>query len=580
MFRLFSSPRGRIMEALGLPVARDAFEEFWALRDISFSVKRGERLGLVGRNGAGKSTLLKLIAGQHQPTSGSLFVDGRVQALMELGTGFHPEFTGRQNVLSALAYQGVTGKAANRLLGEILEFTELDEFGDKPLKTYSAGMYARLAFAASTAIRPELLIIDEILGAGDAYFAAKCADRMRQLTSEGTTVLFVSHDISAVQMICDRAIWIERGRQVMDSDPHDVSRSYAASIRKQSEIRLRSLNLKLQRGHISELLTDTETDKVFIFRLVNQDGIAPAVPVAVYEIELMHKRDVVDRVLVGHARDDDRSERVHVLTAKGFMEWSDPESKGGERFRTVGRFGGSYQHAPFSVRVPMGLGPLSEFSVRIRHGEVDPAEHLHVQVFDGVEYLKIGELGSGVDDARTTAVSLAPLDMTRPAEEAPVAPDEFSYGSRDVWITSVDFLDAADESKRVFAFGESMRVRIGWCSKGDQDNIVAVVCVYSLDGRCATQVLSPALSTKGHGRSGVVTATFDPLCVGKGDYSVSIGLFDGLTEVDHSGTRPFDVQDRHHRLRVTAPLGVNIERGQTVHAVEWQFAKASDAADL
>ena len=155
MYRIFRAPRYRMMEALGLPVHPSRYDEFWPLRNISLQVRPGERLGLVGRNGAGKSTLLKLIAGLLQPTEGRVSVAGKVQALMELGTGFHPEFTGRENVLSSFAYQGVTGRESTELLEAVLDFSELDEFIDKPVKTYSAGMYARLAFAASTAIRPE-----------------------------------------------------------------------------------------------------------------------------------------------------------------------------------------------------------------------------------------------------------------------------------------------------------------------------------------------------------------------------------------------------------------------------------------
>lgn len=372
MFRMFRSPRYRMMETLGLPVPSSSYEEFWALRDVSFSIQPGERIGLIGRNGAGKSTLLKIVAGLLRPSSGQVHVRGDVQALMELGTGFHPEFTGRANVMSSLAYQGVTGREAKSLLDSVVEFSELDEFIDKPVKTYSAGMYSRLAFAVATAVRPEILIIDEILGAGDAYFAAKSAARMRELTSQGTTVLFVSHDMSAVQMICDRCVWIERGRMIMDSDPNDVSKRYAASIRKQEELRLRAINLKLQRGDVSELLTSTDLDKTHILRLVTREGRAPANPVPIYRVDLLHHQEIMESVVVGDARDDDRSERLHLLTAKGFMEWGPPsKTSDGRPFRHVGRFNGSYNHAPISLRVPVGMGEDIDFSLKITHGPVD-----------------------------------------------------------------------------------------------------------------------------------------------------------------------------------------------------------------
>ena len=194
MYKVFRSPRYRMLDAFGLPTPENSFSEFWAIRHLSLKVISGERVGLIGKNGAGKSTLLKLIADLVRATSGHVQVNGNVQALMELGTGFHPDFTGRENVLSAFAYQGVTGKKALNYLEDVYDFCELDEFFDMPVKTYSAGMYTRLAFAAATAIRPEILIIDEILGAGDAYFAGKSAKRMKNLTANGTTVLFVSHE--------------------------------------------------------------------------------------------------------------------------------------------------------------------------------------------------------------------------------------------------------------------------------------------------------------------------------------------------------------------------------------------------
>ncbi|MBS0189852.1 MAG: ABC transporter ATP-binding protein [Phycisphaerales bacterium] len=244
-FRLFSRPGLRAIDALGggwlLRGMGATSRELWAARHISFRVERGERVGLIGRNGAGKSTTLKMIIGTLTPTEGRVEVRGRIQALMEIGTGFHPEFTGRQNIQAALSYQGITGRDAHALEPEIIDFSELAEFIDQPVKTYSAGMYARLAFSAATAVIPDVLVIDEILGAGDAYFAGKCLDRMRDLTERsGTTVLFVSHDASAVQVLCQRCIWIERGTVKEDGPTLSVLKSYATQVRRDEEARLRA----------------------------------------------------------------------------------------------------------------------------------------------------------------------------------------------------------------------------------------------------------------------------------------------------------------------------------------------------
>jgi ABC-type polysaccharide/polyol phosphate transport system ATPase subunit len=241
MFKRYRHPRYRVMEALGLPLPKGAYDEFWALRGISLELERGDSLGLIGQNGAGKSTLLNIVCGRLQPSSGSITVRGNVQALMELGTGFHPEFSGRENILSSLAYQGVIGREARRRVDEIIDFSELADFIDQPVKTYSTGMYARLAFSTATAIVPDVLIIDEVLGAGDAYFAAKCAERMHRLTKEsGATVLFVSHDIQAVQRLCERAIWIDHGEIRMAGAAFEVSKAYYADVNAREEARLRA----------------------------------------------------------------------------------------------------------------------------------------------------------------------------------------------------------------------------------------------------------------------------------------------------------------------------------------------------
>ena len=241
MFKRYRHQRYRVMEAFGLPIPKGAYDEFWALRGISLELERGDSLGLIGQNGAGKSTLLNIVCGRLQPSSGSVTVRGNVQALMELGTGFHPEFSGRENILSSLAYQGVAGREARRLLDAIVDFSELAEFIDQPLKTYSSGMYARLAFSTATEIVPDILIIDEVLGAGDAYFAAKCVDRMHRLTKEaGATVLLVSHDTVSVQKICDRAVWLDRGQIRMSADTLTIAKAYHAWVLERDEERLRA----------------------------------------------------------------------------------------------------------------------------------------------------------------------------------------------------------------------------------------------------------------------------------------------------------------------------------------------------
>lgn len=200
----------------------------WALRDVSFSVERGDALGIIGFNGAGKSTLLKIIAGTTQATEGSVRVAGEVSALLELGTGFHPEFTGRQNVYMVGQLRGLQREQLDRLLPSIEEFAEIGSYFDEPLRTYSSGMAVRLAFSVATAQRPEVLIIDEALSVGDAYFQHKSFGRIREFREQGTTLLIVSHDRLAVQSLCDHAILLHQGRLLRRGETEDVLDYYHA----------------------------------------------------------------------------------------------------------------------------------------------------------------------------------------------------------------------------------------------------------------------------------------------------------------------------------------------------------------
>lgn len=200
----------------------------WVLHDISFEVRAGEALGIVGMNGAGKSTLLKIIAGTTQPTTGHLESSGRVAALLELGMGFHPDFTGRQNTVMACQLQGMTRDRITALLPQIESYAEIGDYFDQPLRTYSSGMQMRLAFSVATAQRPDILIIDEALSVGDAYFQHKSFDRIRQFRAAGTTLLIVSHDRYAIQSICDRAILLHAGRLILQGTPLEVLDYYNA----------------------------------------------------------------------------------------------------------------------------------------------------------------------------------------------------------------------------------------------------------------------------------------------------------------------------------------------------------------
>ena len=197
-----------------------------ALDGVSFEVARGEAFGVVGGNGSGKSTLLKLVAGILRPDAGSIATEGRVAALIELGAGFHPEISGRENIFINGSVLGLTRRQIEARYRSIVEFAGLEEFIDAPLRTYSSGMYARLGFAVATDIRPEILIIDEILSVGDAAFQAKSAERMHALLGNGTAVLLVSHDLEVVQRLCHRVVWLRHGEVAGAGTPSEVLGAY------------------------------------------------------------------------------------------------------------------------------------------------------------------------------------------------------------------------------------------------------------------------------------------------------------------------------------------------------------------
>jgi lipopolysaccharide transport system ATP-binding protein len=234
IYRLHGSQGDQLIDVLGLRKIglnpRTPAKEFSALSNVSLEVPKGHRIGIVGRNGAGKTTLLKLICGNFSPSQGEVEVNGHVQALMSVGLGFHPEYTGRENVAAALQYNGLNKSDYQEAVDGIIDFCELGEFLDQPFKSYSLGMQARLMFAAATAIKPDILIVDEVLGAGDAYFVAKSKARVERMIESGCTMLLVSHSMQQVLELCDEAIWLEQGTIKMRGDSLVVVKAYEESL--------------------------------------------------------------------------------------------------------------------------------------------------------------------------------------------------------------------------------------------------------------------------------------------------------------------------------------------------------------
>jgi ABC-type polysaccharide/polyol phosphate transport system ATPase subunit len=232
-YHIYEQPRDRLkqfilpsMRRLAGLAPKQYYRDFWALRDISFEVRRGETIGVLGRNGSGKSTLLQMISGTLTPSTGEIAIGGKITALLELGAGFNPEFSGRENVFLNGAIFGLEREQVEKKFEEIAAFADIGEFIEQPVKTYSSGMYARLAFAVATALDPEILVVDEILSVGDVFFQARCMRKLDEFRERGGTVFFVTHDTYSVERICTRAIVLDKGRKVFEGGTADAVNVY------------------------------------------------------------------------------------------------------------------------------------------------------------------------------------------------------------------------------------------------------------------------------------------------------------------------------------------------------------------
>lgn len=272
-YNIYSRPKDRLKQTIFPKIQRvirripekKYYKEFWALRDISFEAKRGDRIGIIGKNGSGKSTLLQLIAGTLTPTCGSVEVNGRVAALLELGSGFNPEFTGRENVFHYASVLGMSREYIDERFDEIVKFADIGAFVDSPLKTYSSGMCMRLAFATATNIEPDILIIDEALSVGDAIFSFKCAYKMDELISKnGTTLLFVSHDTNTIKQFCDSAIYLKNGQCANFDSASIVSEYYYQDIRNEQNIAIGKPVIKEKKSLANNLSFGSEDGAVKI----------------------------------------------------------------------------------------------------------------------------------------------------------------------------------------------------------------------------------------------------------------------------------------------------------------------------
>jgi lipopolysaccharide transport system ATP-binding protein len=487
-----------------------AYTEHAALDGITLDITRGEKVAFIGRNGAGKSTLLKLITKVIEPTSGTLHVAGKVHALLQIGTGFHPDFTGRENVLAYLAQLGVTGREAERKYAEIVEFAELEEYIGQPVKTYSSGMAVRLMFSTATAITPELLVLDEVLGVGDAYFAQKSYQRMREMAAgEGTTLLLVTHDVYTAAKVCNRMLWIDRGRILIDGDPSQVISAYEDSVRRQEERRLRLRRLAR---------TQSGGEKVSLLMEVRAPGGRP-LPAPVYfsRISLRIDGTVVDSLPIG----TDESSSAH-LVEEG-SAWGPAAVWHGVPSRPWNNFGSMFHKAGgiFDLTGLLSAERLTPLRLDLECW-CDSECTFDVHGFVAADEVNFGSVH--VPAGRWTAASLEP-ENSRIAVKA-TAGEKLRVGSGRVVIGEISTLDESGRTMGVFPHGRPFVLSIPYeINDPAFAGEVQVLVSFHRDGaQDVCRVFCPSLHLTPVQRTGVIAMRLDTLSIGAGNYTISVGI--------------------------------------------------------
>ena len=551
MYKLYRNPADKVLDTFGINHwlfwRKNYYQEFWALRGLNLEVKKGERLGIIGRNGAGKSTLLKIITGNVSPTEGMVEVKGRIQALMELGTGFHPEFTGRENIRASLAYQGLSKNDIDGKEEEIIDFSELEDFIDQPIKTYSAGMYARLAFSTATSIQPEILIIDEVLGAGDAYFAGKCLERMKKLTEEsGSTVLFVSHDLGSVQALCDRIIWVDRGLIRFDDSSLSTIKQYSAMIRQQEEIRLKARDLKISKKQALLLNSSEDSYERILFHLTTQGNKYPNGKHKIRSLSLKCGTDIIGTIKLGYPMDNSCQQMHYILDSPGLMDWGLAQKDKKGYFRNYEDCHSKYAHAPFEFSLPKSyLVSNQQLYLEI---EADcENDEVVTEIFIPKQniYLPLGNLSyeqkTYVFQFNSDILNSKKLDLEIPYfdNQLIIKAKVDNYGSQEALITKVKLLDHQGKETKNLLSLESFQVILEYQSKVNLKDATFVFCIYLPSGVCASQwVASNQLLNHqfiDNESEGEIIFSGKSLYLGKGSYVASAAIF---KHFDSNGLEP------------------------------------------
>lgn len=568
MYKLYANRFDIALDATGLmclfPWRRGKAREFWALRNINLEVRKGERLGIIGRNGAGKSTLLKLLVGNLAPTVGRISVNGTVQALLTSGSGFHPEFTGYENVRSSLVYQGLNPDQIEEAVRDIAEFTELGDFLSQPFKLYSAGMQARLTFATATVLKPDVLIVDEILGAGDAYFFGKSIERMKSLVMSGATVLIVSHSLDQILRFCEKAVWVDRGKIVFYGAPIDTISAYEEYIHKLEDRRLQVRNWKKLAGEntVDSIVEQAGTLTIRFYSSTSSsyNGLDLS-RVDFFEGDLLY-----ESLQVGGTQDSDASQAVFVVVDSS-SDWSNPMVDGSLTFRRL--YNGQGVTGDVKCEVSQ-VNAKESFSCEITYRAADGGQ---------IEYWRMGEIittyilpPSSMWVTQKFNLDLLPRDLLLEQDFISVVETQKvrrwnNEGS--LTIKNVALLDASGNKKAIFTLGEQLLLKFDACAKQDGlFEVIPVVVLYRLDGIKVSSHIGDAISMQmKKGDSSSFSLTFPKINLGDGDYVFSVALYKTLTQ--SGDAEIYDLIDRSYQFRV---IGNSPYNGLFTHCSIWRYS--------
>jgi ABC-type polysaccharide/polyol phosphate transport system ATPase subunit len=518
VYRLYTSRVDRLRDMVGMlgDGGGRRYSEHTAVDGLTLDVERGERIAIIGRNGSGKSTLLKLIARVIQPTSGRVDVTGKVNALLQIGTGFHSDLTGRQNVYAYFAQMGVTGHEADRRYEEVVDFAELHEYIEQPVKTYSTGMSVRLMFATSTAITPDLLILDEVLGVGDAYFTQKSFARIRELSDGGTTLLLVTHDVYAASRLCDRMIWLDRGRVILDGASRRIVTAYEDSIRLQEEEQLHHRRVaRLAKLAAAELAAQSHA--YYVVEISAPANAAPPAPVYFSHIELRRAGATVAALPLGPGAFD-ASPGSHLLQEGS--SWSDPLQWQERQSRSMLNYGSPF-HKVAGVMAVALADASSTLTLSVDAWSSQRID-LNLIVYRGRQLVGTGVLQQAADGWRNVEVEIA-ADAAGP-RPAFLPSDSGTFGSGDIVIRNAAFVDASGASIFVLRHGVRAVLVVDYeiLNPGLAERAQVAVAFHRDGVQDVCRFIARDLLFEANRPRGVVRLDIERLSLTDGTYSVSI----------------------------------------------------------